>query len=133
MIFDHIGLFVRDIDEGRKKLNELLPISSCEEIVDDPGLRVRIQFCTDASGIRYELVAPFGEGNPVEGVLQSGKNILNHVAYRVSDIAKEIERMRQQGCMPLGRPAPALAFGGRQVVFFLTPLRFVVELIEDAV
>ena len=131
MIFDHIGLFVRDLDAGRAKLASLLPIEKSSDPVDDPGLRVRIQFCTDASGIRYELVAPLGDESPVDGVLRSGNNVLNHVAYRVADLDAECLRLREERCMPLGPPAPAVAFGGRRVVFFLTPLRFILELIED--
>jgi hypothetical protein len=32
--------------------------------------------------------------------------------------------------MPLGEPRPAVAFGGARVIFFLTPLRMIVELVE---
>jgi methylmalonyl-CoA/ethylmalonyl-CoA epimerase len=130
MTFDHIGLFVSDLEFGRQKLSALLPISECAVPVDDPGLRVRVQFCTDSSRIRYELVAPFGADNPVSGVLQSGKAVLNHVAYRVTNIASEARRFRSEGAMPLGPARPAVAFGGQRVMFFLTPLRFIIELIE---
>ena len=80
MIFDHIGIFVDDLARGRRILSTLLPVTAFTDPVDDPGLRVRVQFGTDASGVRYELVAPFGDGDPVSGVLKSGKNVLNHVA-----------------------------------------------------
>ena len=86
MIFDHIGLFVADLAIGQQKLSALLPIASVSDSIDDAGLKVRVQFCTDTCGIRYELVAPFGEGNPVSGVLENGKAVLNHVAYRVADL-----------------------------------------------
>lgn len=131
MIFDHVGLFVADLDSGREKLAALLPIAHVSEAIDDAGMKVRVQFCTDTSGVCYELVAPFGEGNPVSGVLESGKAVLNHVAYRVADIKAEAARIRRQGAMPLGPARPAAAFGGRMVMFFLTPLHFIVELIED--
>ncbi len=130
MIFDPIGLFVADLEEGRRKLAAILPIAEFLEPVDDAGLKVRIQFALDTSGTRYELVAPFGEGNPVSQVLDSGKAVLNHVAYRVADLAVESARLRAGGAMPLGPARPALAFGGNQVMFFLTPLRFILELIE---
>lgn len=130
MIFDHIGLFVRDIDAGRRQLQALLPIESWSGVIDDPGINVRVQFGVDRSAIRYELVAPLAEPNPVAGVLATGKNILNHVAYRCRDLDSAMEGLRCQGAAPLGRPQPAAAFGGSRVVFFLTPLRFIIELIE---
>jgi methylmalonyl-CoA/ethylmalonyl-CoA epimerase len=129
--FDHIGLFVADLETGRQKLSALLPIVYESIPIDDAGLKVRIQFCTDSSGIRYELVAPFGEGNPVSGVLESGRTILNHVAYLVVDLKAETARLRRQGAIPIGPAKPAIAFNGRLVMFFLTPLRFIIELIED--
>ncbi len=130
MIFDHIGLFVGDLDQGRRKLAALLPIAAWSDPIEDAGLKVRIQFATDTSGVRYELVAPFGEGDPVSGVLQSGQAILNHVAYRVADLDAELGRLRAEGALPLGPPSPAVAFGGRRVVFLLTRLRFILELVE---
>jgi methylmalonyl-CoA/ethylmalonyl-CoA epimerase len=131
MIFDHIGLFVRDIEAGRRQLSALLPIASWTEVVDDPLMNVRVQFGTDGSGVRYELVAPLGEPNPIARVLDEGKNILNHVAYRCADFESACAALRRERAVPLGRPQPAAAFGGALVAFYLTPLRFIVELVED--
>ena len=131
MIFDHIRLFVRDIETGRRQLSALLPIARWTEVVDDPLMKVRIQFGLDGSGIRYELVAPLGAPNPVARVLDEGKTILNHVAYRCADFESACAAIRREGAMPLGRPQPATAFGGARVAFYLTPLRFIVELVED--
>lgn len=130
MKFHHIGLFVADLDVGRRHLQGLLPIASTSTVIEDVGLKVRVQFCTDQSGVRYELVAPFGEGNPVDGALASGKGILNHVAYTVADLDAALTAVRAQGCIPLGRPQPAVAFGGQRVMFFMSPQRFIIELIE---
>ena len=130
MTFDHIGLFVRDLAQGRERLSALLPIARYTDAIEDSLLRVRIQFGTDTSGIRYELVAPFGDGNPVDGVLKSGKNVLNHVAYRVADFARAIARLEGEGCIALGPAKPAVAFDGAQVIFLFTPLKFIVELID---
>jgi hypothetical protein len=33
--------------------------------------------------------------------------------------------------VPTGPARPAVAFGGRRVIFLLTPLRFILELIEE--
>jgi methylmalonyl-CoA/ethylmalonyl-CoA epimerase len=130
MIFDHIGLFVQDIDNGRQQLQALLPIVSWTDIVEDPGMKVRVQFGVDNSTIRYELVAPFGQPNPVSEVLASGTNILNHVAYLCDDFEFDMELLRRGGSLPIGPSQPAAAFGGRRVAFYLTPLFFIIELIE---
>lgn len=130
MIFHHIGIFTSDLNLGRIKLSSILPIVSFSEPIEDPGLKVKIQFCIDSSGICYELVAPFGDNNPVSRILLSGKAIINHVAYTVLDIDKATEHLRKSGCVPISEARPALAFDNRRVIFFMSPLRFIIELIE---
>jgi len=133
MIFDHIGIFVADISDGDRQLSAMLPITTRSPIFEDPLIQVRVQFLTDRSGICYELVAPFGEQNPVSTVLRSRKNVLNHVAYRVDDIAGSIAALEAEGAMLLGPARPAVAFGGRPVAFLYTAMNFIIELIgEDA-
>jgi methylmalonyl-CoA/ethylmalonyl-CoA epimerase len=131
MIFDHIGLFVREIEAGRRQLAALLPILHWTDVVDDAQMNIQVQFGYDGTGICYELVAPLGEPNPVARALDDGKNILNHVAYRCPDFESACAALRREGAVPLGRPQRAAAFDGARVAFYLTPLRFIVELVED--
>jgi len=130
MNFDHVGVFVPDIDKAKAKLEAILPVRTWGRIFDDDILHARICFGEDASGLRYELVAPLGSPNPVSGILESGRNILNHVAYRVPNLATAAETLRATGAVPTGPPKPAIAFGGALVMFFLTDLGFMIELIE---
>lgn len=131
MKFDHIGVFVNAIASGDEELSAIIPIARRSEIFTDPVIKVKVQFLYDESGVCYELVAPFGEGNPVDGILKSKRNILNHVAYRTADLDAAITAMRAQGGFPLNEPTPAVAFGGKRVVFLMTSMSFVIELIEE--
>ena len=47
------------------------------------------------------------------------------------DVRTSVSKLRETGCVPLGTPQPALAFNGARVIFFLTPLKLIFELIED--
>jgi methylmalonyl-CoA/ethylmalonyl-CoA epimerase len=131
MKFDHIGVFVQDIASGDDALSAMIPIARRSDIFTDPVIKVQVQFLYDVSGICYELVAPFGEGNPVDGVLKTRRNILNHVAYRTPDLDATLEDLSSKGCFPINRPTPAVAFGGKRVVFLLSPLNFIIELIDE--
>ena len=131
MTFDHIGVFVKTLESGRGYLGNILYISNWTIPVDDPIQRVSVQFGTDISGIRYELVAPFGENNPVDSLLKQAKNILNHVAYLVDNIESEIVRFQNEGCVLISPPSQAIAFGNKRVAFLYTPLRIIIELIEN--
>ena len=131
MKFDHIGIFCASLSSGRKHLENILLVGNWTDPVNDPIQKVSVQFGTDASGIRYELVAPCGENNPVEPLLAQSKNILNHVAYIVKDIYAEIKRLQEERCILISGPSPAKAFNNHNIAFLYTPLRFVIELIEN--
>lgn len=130
LIFDHVGIVVTDLDAGVKALNGLLGQLLWTVHVDDPGLQVSVCFARDAAGLVYELIAPLGDASPIAGTLRSRRNLLNHIAYRTSDLEGSVAQLRTQRAMPVGPAAPAVAFGGASVQFFMTPLGFIIELIE---
>lgn len=131
--FDHIGVVVRDLAIGREFFEAALPISDWTEAIDDPGIGVSVQFALERSRLCYELIAPLGESSPVAGALASGRNVLNHVAYRTADLAQAGRRLESLGCHTTGLAQPAVAYGGYLVQFFVSPLRFIIELIEAPV
>ena len=131
MKFNHIGIFVKNIEEGRKEISKLINIKKVSKRYDDESLKVSVQFITDQSSITYEIVAPYGSGNPVDKVLDDKKNILNHIAYTTDKFDQLILNFRNNGCAPLGPAKKALAFNGSRVIFFITPLNYVIELIEE--
>lgn len=131
MKFNHIGVFVSTIDSGRKHLESILHIASWTDSIEDPIQKVIVQFGLDKSGIQYEIIAPLGEGNPVQPLLLQSKNILNHVAYNVENIDIEIKRLQGERCILISGPSPAVAFNNNKIAFLYTPLRFIVELIEN--
>ncbi|WP_213805401.1 VOC family protein [Granulicella sp. dw_53] len=131
LLFDHIGLVVADIDAARAHLTTTLQMDRWTHITHDAGLGVSVQFGLGENGTPcFELIAPLGEASPIARTLAQGRTILNHIAYRVDDLAAAAEHLRAQGCFPTGDPAPAQAYGRRNVQFFLSPLRFIIELIE---
>lgn len=130
MKFHHIGIFVNSLQFGREYLSELFIISAIGEEILDEKMGIQVQFLTDNCGVCYEIVAPYGDKNPVQNLLKKKINILNHVAYEVENFENAMLKYRDSGCVPLSRPAPAVAFQGRNVMFFLTKIGFIVELIE---
>jgi len=128
---DHLGLIVPDLTTGRTFLETALGITQWTPITDDPTLGVSVQFgATPGHQLTYELIAPFGETSPIANALRTGKHILNHLAYLTPDLEASGERLRSAGCHPTGASLPALAYEGRHIQFWMSPLRFVIELIE---
>lgn len=130
MRFDHIGVVAKTLQEGRAALESYFPIAGWTGEFTDSINGVFVQFCRDTSGVCYELVAPLGDRSPVHGALNAQHNIVNHVAYLVSDLSAEARRLQVAGAIPIGKPKSAIAYGGRRIQFFVTPMRFLVEIIE---
>ena len=70
------------------------------------------------------------ETNPVDNVLSQGKNILNHVAYKVDNIEEAIKRLQNLNNILITGPIKAKAFDNKRIAFLFTKLRFIIELIE---
>lgn len=128
--FDHLGLVVKRLAKGREMMSALLLIADWTAPIEDAVNGVRLQFGRDVAGVVYELLEPLGEDSPVYPALQSGKAILNHVAYRAPDLAAAGAHLAAAGAARVSAPKPAIAYGGRPIQFFVTPLRFIIELIE---
>jgi len=130
MTFDHVGLVVKTLGKGRRVLAETLGIRDWTAEITDPVNGVILQFGRDPASVCYELLEPLGEDSPVAAALSSGRAILNHMAYLVPDLAAGAAHMMAAGCAPTAEPKPAIAYGGAHIQFFVTPLRFIIELIE---
>lgn len=132
LVFDHIGIVVPDLDADASAWAKT--VGAVEQTVrfDDPILTVSVRFIRDKTGIVYELIAPLGEKSIVSGTLEKKQSLLNQLAYTVTDLPKSVVALRKQGYFPLGGPKPALAFGNAPVQFLLSPLGFVIELIEKS-
>lgn len=130
MIFDHLGVVVPFLSDGRRHLLGLLNVDRWTEEFEDPVNNVWVQFGADRSGTCYELIAPRNDQSPVAQALRRGAPILNHVAYLVRSLDVEVSRLREHGCVPAGGAKPAIAYGGRPIQFLMSPMRFMLELIE---
>lgn len=98
----------------------------------DPIQRVEICFLKRPSAPDepvLELVAPVGEDSPIEKVLERGGGVY-HVCYEVEALEEALKEARAANCVLISGPDPAVAFGGRRIVWLYTPAGFLVELVE---
>ena len=133
MKFHHIGIFVDSIESGIDEMSKIYEIEHVGKTIEDDLIGVKIVFLKDSSGIYYELVAPFGDDSLVSGVLKRGHGYLNHLAYTTDQFDGQLRKLRNLGMIPLGPAKRAVAFNGRRVIFFLTKLHYIIEIIEEPV
>ena len=79
--FHHIGIVSRDMEEGKKYLENNLGIEQWSKIIKDENQKVSIMFGkVDEGNFLYELLVPLNSSSPIFNSLKRGINIVNHVA-----------------------------------------------------
>ena len=131
MKFHHIGIFIKTIEEGDAFFKKILRIKKQSNVFEDHKIGVRVKFLYDDLNICYEIVAPLTKKNPVDEVINSKKNILNHIAYKTNNFDKDIEKLRSLNCIPVSKVFHAKAFGNSKVIFLLTSIGYIIELIDE--
>jgi methylmalonyl-CoA/ethylmalonyl-CoA epimerase len=135
LLFHHVGVacHAEAFERGTERQNlDLLGYYPEGEEWLDEQLGMRGQFMVGGSGAgapRVELVAPYGEQNPVKSWLRQGVK-LYHLGFIADDLPTEIERLRAQRAKLMFPPTPAVAFGNRRVAFVMLPNSLLVEIIE---
>lgn len=131
MNFHHIGIIVKDLKLGElelKKFSNLRRVS--KKIIIDKKIGVKILFLKSTHHPLIELISPLKKNSPISLTLSKNINILNHLAYTSKNLNYDIKKLKEKGLVQITPPTPAKAFKEKNVVFFLSRLNFIIELIE---
>lgn len=116
MILDHIGIAVKNLEEAKKMYERILQTSAFhEEILDSQ--KVKIAFFKTGEDSKIELLEGVGPESPISKFAEKKGEGIHHMAFLVSDIFSEIERMKLEGFEPL-QDAPKLGAANKLVFFF---------------
>lgn len=127
---DHFGVAVADLDQALAMYADLFGYRLQRGPYDDPLQQARVAFiANDSADPPLELVAPLGPGSQVERVLKKGLS-LYHVCYETPNVSAAIAHLRQQRCLLISGPTPAVAYEGRPIAWLYTPNRQLIELVE---
>ncbi len=129
MKIEHIGYAVKQIDRARKSFEKLGYVF--EPAIDDLNRNVKLAF-GKKDGYRIELVAPLNKKleSPVDQYLSNAIGIPYHICYQSENFDLEIKELEKQGFKVIIDPAPAVAFGGRRVVFMMSVGFGLMEIVE---
>jgi methylmalonyl-CoA/ethylmalonyl-CoA epimerase len=128
----HMGIAVSDFDAALNFYEEALGFRLISGPFDDPIQRVKVGFMEKGGLNRFviEIISPLDGSSPVNGYLAKGIGAY-HTCYEVSELDTALSALRQQGCVVLSNPTPAVAFKGRQIAWCFTPTRHLIELVES--
>lgn len=116
MKLDHIGIAVQSIDSAKIIYEKMLGYKAYhEEILESQGVKVAFFKIGDDSKI--ELLEGIDENSPISKFITKKGEGMHHMAYIVTDIYAEIDRMIQEGFEPL-QDNPKIGAAGKLVFFF---------------
>ena len=129
MKIDHIGYAVKKIDRAKSSFEKLG--YQFEDMIEDSDRNIYILF-GEKDGYRIELVAPLDKGkeSPVDSYISKIGPTPYHICYRSEAFDDDLEQLQQQGFKMTIPPAPAIAFGGKQVVFLMNLGLGLMEIVE---
>ena len=130
MKIDHIGYAVKRIDRAITAFQKLG--YEFEPVIDDTDRNVKLAFGSKY-GYRIELVAPLDKKleSPVDQYLSNAVGTPYHICYESENLDAVIEELKAQGYKVVIGPRPAVAFGGRRVVFMMNIGFGLMEIVEN--
>ena len=129
MEIDHIGYAVKRLDRAVDSFHKLGFIFEPE--INDEDRNVKIVF-GEKDGYRIELVCPLDQKaeSPVDSYLSSVGSVPYHICYKSYDFDEDVEDLKRQGFKVIIDPIPAVAFGGKRVVFLMNLGLGLMEIVE---
>lgn len=111
---DHIGIAVESIDDALALYEGAYEMQLVHrEVVEQQGVEAVL---LDVGENHVELLQPLGPDTPVGRYLAKRGPGIHHVAYQVTDIDSELERLRGAG-IELIDQAPRTGIRGSRVAF----------------
>ncbi|HEY7659195.1 MAG TPA: methylmalonyl-CoA epimerase [Actinomycetota bacterium] len=111
---DHVGIAVADLETSADHYRGALGLEPVHrERVEDQGVE-EILFAVGTSFV--QLLGALGPATPVGRFLERHGPGIHHVAYRVEDVAAELDHLRAEG-VPLIDEAPRRGSRGTTIAF----------------
>lgn len=102
MFIDHIGIAVKNLDKAVDLYSNLFPEARIvEENVPDKTMKMVI---LHGENIKLELMEPLTEDSVISKFIEKRGEGIHHIAYKVDNIYKEIEKAESAGCKVTREP-----------------------------
>lgn len=111
---DHIGIAVRSIEKTSEFLSNILGLKvTGEEIVEEQKVKVAFLPLGDSELELLESTSPEG---PIARFIEKKGEGLQHIAFRVDNIEKVLEKLKKEGVRLIDEK-PRYGAGGAKIAF----------------
>jgi methylmalonyl-CoA epimerase len=114
---DHLGIAVRSLDEGLRFYEKTLgmTVTHTETVEAERVSLAILPAGAKQDSPRIELLEATGDSSVIAKFIAKHGPGLHHIALRVEDLAKTIERLKSEGARVLNEPQPGA--GGHLYAF----------------
>ena len=128
----HVGVAVPSLEATTESLTALFGYKVVSGPFDDPIQKVKVNFLSQSGSdvAEIELISPLSGDSPIESMLKKGGGGAYHLCFETSDIEAALDHARNNGCVIVSPPVPAVAFQGRRIAWIYTRSRQLFELVE---
>jgi methylmalonyl-CoA/ethylmalonyl-CoA epimerase len=127
MQLHHSGFVVADLS----KYAAQHPVGELERIVNDPVQHARLALYRNHSNTFIEIIQPLNEQAFTWNALQKNGNHFHHFCYQVDTLEKAETIAASFRMLKVLGPVPAILFDGKDVVFYYSRNKQVVEFLID--
>ena len=131
----HVGVAVPSLDPATDTLSTLFGYRVISGPFDDPIQKVSVNFLTQSDNdvAEIELIAPLGQDSPITAMLAKSGGGAYHLCFETTDIERALVHAKNNGCVVVSGPVPAVAFNGRRIAWIYAKSRQLFELVEAEV
>jgi methylmalonyl-CoA/ethylmalonyl-CoA epimerase len=131
----HVGVAVPSLDPATDTLATLFGYRVISGPFDDPIQKVSVNFLTQSDNdvAEIELIAPLGQDSPITAMLAKSGGGAYHLCFETTNIEQALVHAKNNGCIVVSGPVPAVAFNGRRIAWIYTKSRQLFELVEAEV
>lgn len=111
---DHIGIAVKNLEEALKFYEDVLGLNlQGTEVVEEQKVKVAFLPIGDTE---IELLESTEKDGPIAKFIEKKGEGIQHIAYRVDDIEKALEEMKEKGIRLIDEK-PRYGAGGAKIAF----------------
>jgi methylmalonyl-CoA/ethylmalonyl-CoA epimerase len=129
MVIDHIGMFVRSIEQGIEHWESVFHYRKMTEVVINSRQKVKVVFLFKPKSLTVKLIEPVDETSAVYRFAMKGGG-LHHLCFKCDDLNIEIQRLKEMGLRIITPPESGEAFENQNIAFVYANFGLNIELID---
>jgi methylmalonyl-CoA/ethylmalonyl-CoA epimerase len=129
MNIDHIGIVVKNIEDGIKHWHRIFNYKQLTKIIVNTRQKIKVVFLEKENSMTIKLIEPIDKSSPVFAFAKRGGG-LHHLCFKCDNLNTELARVESHGLRVIVPPQPGEAFDNEDIAFIFAKMGLNIELID---